>query len=283
MRFGISMFPTAESIAPDELAYAVEERGFESLWFPEHSHIPVSRRSPWPGGAELPDMYRKAHDQFVALTAAACATSRIKLGTGVCLVAQHDPIWLAKTVASLDIISKGRVILGVGYGWNKEEMAHHGVVFGERRALAREKLLTMKSLWTDEEASFHGEHIDLEPSWSWPKPLQRPHPPILIGGSAGPRLFAAVAELADGWIPMGNRADVLERLPELTSALEDAGRDPASIEITVYGAPADLDSLNRFEDAGVARVTFGLPPAGRDEVLPLLDTYAKLIETRARS
>jgi len=283
MKFGITMFPTAESIGPDEVARAAEERGFESLWFPEHSHIPVSRRSPWPGGPELPDMYRKAHDQFVALTAAAGATDRIKLGTGVCLVAQRDPIWLAKTVASLDVISKGRVILGVGYGWNKEEMAHHGVAFGERRALLREKVLAMKSLWTEEEASFHGEHIDLEPSWSWPKPLQQPHPPILIGGSAGPRLFAAVAEFADGWIPMGTRTDVLSRLPELASAMEEAGRDPASLEVTLYAAPADVDSLDRLEDAGVARVTFGLPPAGRDDVLPVLDAYARLIDTRTRS
>jgi probable F420-dependent oxidoreductase len=276
MKLGVVMFPTDRAIQPVALARAVEERGLESLWFPEHSHIPASRRSPWPGGPKLPEMYWRTHDQFVALAAAAAVTTRIKLGTGICLVAQRDPIWLAKEVASLDVISGGRVVLGVGYGWNREEMAHHGVDYARRRAIVREKILAMKRLWSEEAASFDGEFVRFEPSWAWPKPLQQPHPRILLGGGAGPKLFAAVCEYADGWMPIQGRNPILENVTALRDAARKAGRDPASLELDVFGAGPDPDALARAGDAGVTRAILGLPAEGAEVVLPLLDRYAEL-------
>jgi probable F420-dependent oxidoreductase len=276
MHVGVVMFPTDRAIQPVPLAREVEARGLESLWFPEHSHIPVSRKTPWPGGADLPEMYWRSHDQFVALAAAAAATSRIRLGTGICLVAQRDPIWLAKEVASLDTISGGRVVFGVGFGWNREEMAHHGVPYAKRRAIVREKILAMKRLWTQDVASFEGEFVRLEPSWAWPKPVQRPHPKILLGGGAGPKLFAAVAEYADGWMPIEGRDDVFGSLAALQSAWKQAGREPEALELDLFGARPDADALARIRDAGVARTILGLPAAGPEVVLPLLDRYAEL-------
>jgi probable F420-dependent oxidoreductase len=196
MNLGVMIFPTDRTIAPGKLARAAEEHGFESLWFPEHSHIPVARRTPW-GGREgappLPEMYWRTYDQYVALMAGAAATTKLRLGSGITLVAQRDPIWLAKQVASVDALSGGRILFGIGYGWNKEEMAQHGVRYTERRALLREKVLMMKELWSREEAAFEGELLQLEPSWAWPKPKQQPHPPIIMGGAAGPRTFADIA------------------------------------------------------------------------------------------
>lgn len=208
------MFATDRSIGAPELARAAEERGFSSLFLPEHTHIPTSRGTPWPGGGELPDEYRRSVDPLVALAAAATVTTRIRLGTGICLVAQREPIVTAKAVATLDVVSGGRFTFGIGYGWNREEMEDHGVDPRRRRDVVREKVLAMEALWRDEAASFHGDHVSLDESWSWPKPVQAPRPPVMIGGAAGPTLFAHVAEYADGWIPIGG-AGVREALPRL--------------------------------------------------------------------
>ncbi len=279
VRFGVMMFPTDTAIQPVELARAVEERGFESLWFPEHSHIPASRRTPW-GGREgappLPEEYWRTHDQFVALAAAAAVTTRLRLGTGITLVAQRDPIWLAKQVASLDVVSGGRVLFGVGYGWNKEEMAHHGVRYGERRATLREKVLAMQALWTQEAASFAGEHVRFEPSWAWPKPVQRPHPPVIMGAAPGPKTFAHVVEFCGGYMPIHGRGDLVAAVPALRRAAEDAGRDPASIELGVFISPRTAAEVGRLADAGFTRFVLRLPAGPAAEVLARLDEHAEL-------
>ncbi len=249
--------------------------GYESVWFPEHSHIPTSRRTPWGGvkGARtLPEQYWRTHDQFIALTAAAMVTSTIKLATGITLVAQRDPIWTAKEVASLDLLSGGRVIFGVGYGWNKEEMASHGVAYGVRRALLREKILLMKSLWTEEESSFTGKHLALETSWAWPKPVQKPHPPVVMGAAVGPRTVADMVEFCDGWMPLATRHDIVDQVSRVRAAVADAGRDPAAFEITAYAAR--LGNVEMMEMAGVDRAVFSLPPLEADEVLPRMERYA---------
>ncbi|MCU0261353.1 MAG: LLM class F420-dependent oxidoreductase [Ilumatobacteraceae bacterium] len=271
MHIGALIFPTDLSIAPHELAVELEQRGFESLWVTEHTHIPTSRRTPWPGGADLPDEYRRTLDPFVALGAAAAVTDRLLLGTGICLVAQHHPITLAKTVASLDHLSGGRFLFGIGVGWNVDEMEHHGVDPAQRRAVAREHVLAMKALWTEEAGSFQGEHVAFSPSWSWPKPVQRPHPPVIMGGAGGPVTFRHVAEYCDGWMPIHGRRDIAARLDGLRAAASDAGRDPASIEIGVFGCPPDPAVIASYEEMGVTRCVIGLPPAPRDAVLPVLD------------
>lgn len=260
------------AIRPDELAREVEARGFESLWFPEHSHIPLSRKTPWggvDGAPPLPDYYWRSHDVFVALAYAAANTSTLRLGTGVALVAQRDPIWTAKEVASLDALSGGRFLFGIGYGWNKEEMAHHGVDYRSRRALLREKVLMMKALWTQKESAFEGELTRLEPSWAWPKPAQQPHPPILMGATAGPRTLADMIEFCDGWMPLATRTDIAAAVSGVREAVAAAGRDPASFEITAHGArPKDLDTLIA---AGVDRMVINLRPLGAGETIPHLD------------
>jgi probable F420-dependent oxidoreductase len=280
MHIGVEIFPTDQTIGPIELAKAVEDRGFESLWFPEHSHIPTSRATPW-GGREgappLPDFYSRTYDPFVALGAAAAVTSTLKLATGICLVAQRDAIHTAKQVASVDALSEGRFIFGVGYGWNKEEMRQHGTAYGERRAILRENILAMKSLWTDEEAAFAGEHVTIESSWAWPKPVQFPNPPIVLGGDAGPKTAADIAEFCDGWMPIGGR-HALDKWPAIEAACEAIGRDPASIEVGVFSAPADESKLTDLAAAGVRRAVFGLPQGHRDEVLAALDEMAPLVE-----
>ena len=274
---GITMFVTDVSIGPAALAREAEARGFESLFVPEHTHIPTSRRTPYPAGEPLPDEYRRTFDPFVALTAAAAATERIKLGTGICLVAQHHPINAAKATASIDLVSNGRFVFGVGFGWNQDEMEDHGVEPKRRRAQCREHVLAIKSLWQDEEASFDGEFVHLPPSWSWPKPVQRPHPPILVGGAAGPTLFQHIVEYADGWVPMGGRG-LAENIPTLRGLAEDAGRDPAGIRVTVaIDAPPDPARIERYADLGVERVVLWLPSAPPDVLLPILDRYAELM------
>ncbi|MGH8871734.1 MAG: TIGR03619 family F420-dependent LLM class oxidoreductase, partial [Acidimicrobiia bacterium] len=233
MKFGVFFFPMDTAIRPDHLAEEVESRGFDSLWFPEHSHIPLSRVTPWggqTGAAPLPEHYWRSHDAFVALAYAAAVTSTLRLGTGVTLVAQRDPIWTAKEVASLDALSGGRLILGIGYGWNKEEMAQHGVEYSRRRALLREKVLLMKALWTEEEAAFEGELVQLEPSWAWPKPAQKPHPSIIMGAAAGPRTIADMVEFCDGWMPLATRMDIVGEVGRVREAVADAGRDPAAFQ-----------------------------------------------------
>ena len=280
MRHGVTIFATDRSMGVVELARAAEERGFDSLWLPEHTHIPVSRRTAPPTGEpELPDHYRRCLDPFVALTAAAVATERLRIGTGICLVAQREPIATAKAVATLDVVSGGRFSFGIGFGWNEEEMEDHGVEYRSRRAVAREHMLAMERLWADDEASFSGEFVRFAPSWSWPKPVQLPRPPVLVGGAAGPTLFAHVAEYADGWIPIGG-AGLTKAIPQLRDAVAAAGRDPDALEIVPYGSVPDPGKLDHFASIGVTEVIFRLPSSGRDEVLRMLDRQAALVTSR---
>ncbi|WP_420451313.1 LLM class F420-dependent oxidoreductase [Ilumatobacter sp.] len=283
MHIGVAIFPTDQTIDPVELARAAEDRGFESLWFPEHSHIPTSRDTPW-GGNEgappLPEFYWRTHDPFVALGACAGATSTIKLATGICLVAQRDPIHTAKEAASLDRISGGRFLFGIGYGWNKEEMADHGTAYGDRRAILRENVLAMRELWTEEEASFDGEHVSFPPSWAWPKPTQEGGPPVILGSDAGPRTAADIAEFCDGWMPIGGRHP-LERWDLVVRACEDIGRDPETIERGLFFAQPDESRLAELAGDGMSRAVLGLPQGGRDEVLSTLDDLAPLVGSLA--
>jgi probable F420-dependent oxidoreductase len=276
MKFGVVTFPTEYSIGPAELARAIEERGFESLFFPEHTHIPTSRRTPWPGGAELPREYSHILDPFVALTAAAAATERLKVGTGICLVVERDPIVLAKEVATLDLVSGGRFLFGVGAGWNVEEMENHGTDASTRFRLFRERIQAMKAIWTEEEAEFHGKMVDFGPLWSWPKPVQRPHPPILMGG-AGTRTYRRVVQLADGWLPIPRRggAPLSEQIGELNAMAAEAGRGP--VPVTVYGAPARAEVIRHYEETGVERCVFWMPTATAEQMMPMLDRHAELI------
>lgn len=277
MQLGVLIFVTDRSIRPDRLAVEVEARGFESLWVTEHTHIPVSRRSPWPGGPDLPEEYRRTWDPYVALSAAAAVTSTLRLGTGISLVAQHDPIVLAKTIASLDLLAEGRFTLGIGVGWNEEEMADHGVDPARRRATVREKILAMKALWGEDEAAFAGEIVSFEPAWSWPKPVQQPHPPIVMGGAGGPVTFRHVIEYCDGWMPIHGRRSVFDKLAVLREAAAESGRDPASIELGVFGVPGDAAVIADYADHGFQRCVLGLPPADEATVLRVLDGYADLV------
>lgn len=282
MDIGVIIFPTDKAIQPMELAQACEERGFESLWFPEHSHIPTSRETPWGGNPNLgplPEMYWRTHDQFVALTACAAVTKKLKLGTGITLVAQRDPIWLAKEVASLDMISGGRFELGVGYGWCVEEMRNHGLDYKQRREILREHCLLMKELWTKDEASFEGEFVKFEQSWAWPKPVTKPHPPIVMGGAAGPKTAAHVAEFCDGWMPLGGLYDFEGGWANITKACKKAGRDPASLHVGMFFAmpPENADQVKSLAGKGVKRCILPLPAEDADTVLPILDQYAAFI------
>jgi probable F420-dependent oxidoreductase len=283
MLFGVSIFPTEYAMHPAELARAVEERGFESLWVPEHTHIPVSRRSPWPGGKELPKEYWHTYDPFVALTAAAMATSRLRIATGICLVIERDPIITAKEVASLDRLSGGRFIFGIGGGWNAEEMENHGTDFRKRWRVLRERILAMKEIWTQDEAEFHGEFVNFDKIWSYPKPIQKPHPPILMGGY-GPKTFDRVIEFCDGWLPTGIEPSVLtEKVAILRKRAEAAGRDPNRISVSTiyyyYSAGPDRRDIDELEKAGVERLVFGLPSATKETLLPLLDEYARIVSS----
>jgi len=277
MLYGLAIFPTADAISPAELGREAESRGFESLWVAEHTHIPASRISPWPGGADLPRMYYEAMDPFVALTAAASTTSSLKLATGICLVIQRDPIVTAKQVASLDLVSGGRFMFGVGAGWNAEEMSNHGTTdFGSRFKLMRERIEAMKAIWANDPAEYHGDLVDFDPIWSKPKPLQSPHPPIHVGGSA-PHGARRAARYGNGWIPIGGRGgDLIEQVKALDVEAAKIGRDPAEIEISSYGSPADPEVLARYRDHGITRAVFALPPAGPEVVLPMLDQLAEM-------
>jgi probable F420-dependent oxidoreductase len=277
MHIGVLMFATDYAIRPDELAIEVEQRGFESIFFPEHTHIPVSRRSPYPGGGELPKEYSHTHDLFVTLAAAAAVTKKIKIGAGICLVVERDPITTAKEVASLDVLSNGRMIFGIGGGWNAEEMENHGTVFKTRWRLLHERVLAMKEIWTKDAAEFHGEFVNFDPIWSWPKPVQKPHPPILMGGGTA-SARQRVVDFCDGWIPIGFDANgVLAGMQDLAERARAAGKNPKHFPVSVFGAPADPETLKRFAEAGIERVNFWLPPAPRDVVLPIIDRYAALI------
>jgi len=277
MHLGVLMFATDYAIRVDELARAAEERGFESLWLPEHTHIPVSRRSPWPGGPDLPREYWHTHDPFVALATAAAVTTRLRVGTGICLLVERDPITTAKEVASLDVLSGGRFLFGIGGGWNAEEMEDHGTEFRTRWRLLRERVLAMKEIWTRDEPAFEGELVRFPALWSWPKPAQRPHPPVLLGGH-GRRTLERVVEYCDGWLPIAARAgDLPAAITALTRLAGERGRDPHTISVSVYGAPLDGDELARLRDAGVARAILPLPSAPAERVLPLLDRGAALL------
>jgi probable F420-dependent oxidoreductase len=269
--FGVQIFPTDMSIQPVELAKAVEERGLDSLFFPEHSHIPTSRRTPFPGGGELPEHYWRTHDPFVALGAAAAVTSRITLGTGICLVIQRDPIHLAKECASVDRISNGRLVLGIGAGWNVEEMTDHGADYKNRWKIVREKILAMKAIWQDEEAEFHGEFVDFEPCWSWPKPVQQGGPPIWMGANSK-WVFDRIVDYCDGWIPIGGPGS--GGMANLRAAAEKAGRDFDSITLALFGAPNDPTKLEGRIEQGFTELIFGLPQGDADVVLPELDRLA---------
>jgi probable F420-dependent oxidoreductase len=280
MDFGAAMFFTDYAMGPGELARALEARGFESVWAPEHSHIPTSRTTPFPQEGELPKKYYDAMDPFVTLTAAAMATKKLKIGTGVCLVAQRDPIQTAKLVASIDQVSGGRFLFGVGGGWNVEEMADHGTAFKTRFKLMRERIAAMKEIWTKNEAEYHGEFVDFPPMMSWPKPVQRAHPPVIVGG-AFPYAARRALAYGDGWIPHASRpqyGDVTEFLPRFHQMAADTGRNPGSVPVTVWGVGEDLDRLKRHRDLGIARVVVSLPSAPAGEVLPILDRWDEVME-----
>ncbi|MFI6886028.1 TIGR03619 family F420-dependent LLM class oxidoreductase [Streptosporangium canum] len=269
MRLGVTMFATDRSMPVAELARAAEERGFASLYLPEHTHIPISRRTaPAAGQAVLPEEYGRTLDPLVALAHAAAVTGRIALGTGIMLAAQREPIVTAKAVATLDHLSGGRVVLGVGFGWNVEEIEDHGVAYGSRRDVAREHILAMKALWSEEEAGFTGSHVSFEPSWSWPKPVSGP--PVYVGGAAGPKLFAHVAEYADGWMPIGGKG-VRAALPALREACEKAGREMA--EVIPFGTLPSAEKLDYYAGMGIGEVVLSLPSAPAGQVLAVLDGY----------
>jgi probable F420-dependent oxidoreductase len=277
MDYGAAIFSTDYAIRPDELARMLEERGFESLWLPEHTHIPASRRTPFPDGPDLPEEYWHTYDPFVALTVAALATSRLKVATGICLVIERDPITTAKQVASLDQLSNGRFIFGIGGGWNVEEMENHGIDFKKRWLVLRERILAMKEIWTKDEAEFHGEFVSFDKIWSYPKPIQKPHPPIILG-AGGSATFDRVAEFCDGWIPIAPMpSDIKEQVAALRRRAEAAGRDPDSISISFYDTEPKRDAIDQLEQAGVDRAVFLLPSAARETILPLLDQYAALM------
>ena len=280
MRFGVTIHTTDYAMSPVELAPEVERRGFWSFYVPEHTHIPTSRRTPAPNGdAELHEMYLRTYDPYIALAAAASVTSTLRLGTGVALPAQHDAIALAKEVATLDFISGGRFIWGIGFGWNREEAENHGVEFSRRRDAVAETVQAAQALWANDVAEFHGDHVRFEPSWQWPKPVQRPRPPVLIGAAPGPKAFAAVAAYGDGWMPIGG-GGARAALPDLREAMEKAGRDPASLAIVPLGIGADPAKIDYYETIGCTEVVFRVPTARRDEVMPVLDSLAQLIDGR---
>ena len=277
MKTGVCMFATEYAIRIDELAREAEARNFESLWVPEHTHIPTSRRSPFAGGRPLPEEYKHTLDPFVALTAAAAATNTLRIGTGICLIIERDTITTAKSVASLDLLSHGRFEFGLGGGWNAEEMEHHGTEFKTRFKRLEEQVRAMKEIWTNDVAEFHGKFVNFDPIWAWPKPEQKPHPPILLGGESGYTL-QRVVDFCDGWYPRGRAPEkVLEGMKDLKARASKAGRDMRTISVSAFATPPDKKVLDDFAAAGVTRSIFLLPPEPRDKVLPLLDQYAKLI------
>ena len=279
MKLGGAMFFTDYSMSPGELAVALEERGFDSMWSPEHSHIPLSRNSPFPSGGDLPKQYYDVMDPFVSLTLAAAVTKTIRVGTGVCLVAQRDPIQTAKLVASLDQVSGGRFLFGVGGGWNADEMADHGTEFKTRFKLMRERIEAMKVIWTEAKPEYHGEMVDFPPMMTWPKPVQKPHPPVIVGGMF-PHAARRAIRYGDGWIPHSRRPqyeDVTDFLPEFRKMAAKAGRDLATCPVTVWGIQPDLDRVRRYEDQGVARGVVQLAAEPADKILPLLDKWSAII------
>jgi probable F420-dependent oxidoreductase len=277
MHIGVCMFATDYAIPIDELARETEVRGFESLWVPEHTHIPTSRRTPWPGGGELPKEYSHTYDPFISLMFAAAVTKTLKLGTGICLIIERDTITTAKEVASLDRLSGGRFLFGIGGGWNAEEMAHHGTVFKTRFKKMGEQVRAMKEIWTKDVAEFHGEHVNIDPLWCWPKPATQPHPPVLLGGESSHTL-QRVVDYCEGWFPRSRQPElVTQGMVELKERAAKAGRDIQTISVSVFGVAPDQKLLDTYRAAGVTRAILRLPSEGRDAILPLLDQCAKCL------
>ena len=274
-RFGVQIFPTDQTIDPVTIAKATEERGLDLLFFPEHTHIPVSRATPFPGGGDLPEWYWRSHDPFVALTAAAAVTERLIVGTGICLVIERDPITLAKEVASLDVISGGRFIFGIGAGWNREEMENHGADYKHRWKIVREKVLAMKEIWTKDEAEFHGEFVDFDPIWSWPKPVQAGGPPIWLGANSK-WAFDRIAEYCDGWMPIGGSGS--GGMENMQAAMEARGRSMSELSVALFGAPLDADKARGRLEQGFTDLIFGLPQSNPDDVLAHLDRVASVVQ-----
>ncbi|MEV8551613.1 LLM class F420-dependent oxidoreductase [Streptomyces glaucescens] len=285
MRIAVTIFLTDETITPTRLARELEERGFAGLYLPEHTHIPVERTTPYPAGGELPREYGRTLDPFVALGQAAAVTRTLGLGTGITLVAQHDPIDLAKQIATVDHLSGGRLTLGLGFGWNVEEAADHGVHWRTRRELVRDRMALMRALWAEEPTSYEGEFGSVRASHAHPKPVQKPRGPVvgprtLIGGAAGPKLFAHICEYADGWLPIGGRG-LSTTLPALRTAWADAGRDPAALQVVPYAVHPTPGKLAHYAELGIEEAVLQLPPAGEAEVLRTLDEYAPYVTERA--
>ncbi len=279
MHIGAAMFFTDYSMTAPALARALEERGFESLWVPEHSHIPLSRKTPFPQGGDLPKKYAQAMDPFVSLTAAAGVTSRLLIGTGICLVAQRDPIQTAKLVASIDQISRGRFLFGIGNGWNQDEMENHGTAFPTRHKLARERVEAMKEIWTKSKAEYHGDFVNFDPMMTWPKPVQKPHPPVIVGGAYPYGARRALA-YGNGWIPHASRpeyGDVSDFIPQFRQLAAEVGRDLADVPITIWGSTPDAERIKRLGDLGVSRIVVSLDSAREEAILPQLDIWATLI------
>jgi len=279
MEFGASMFFTDYSMRPEELAVELEQRGFGIIWAPEHSHIPVSRKTPFVLGGDLPKRYYDVMDPFVTLTAAAMVTKTLKIGTGVCLIAQRDPIQTAKLVASIDQVSGGRFVFGIGNGWNQDEMENHGTAFATRHKRARENIEAMKEIWTKSKAEYHGEFVNFDPMMTWPKPVQKPHPPILVGG-AYPYSARRAVRYADGWMPQvtaGNPTPLIDLIPLFRQMCAEAGRDPDSMDISIGGQAPDVDLAQRYRDAGVRRMSTSLPSEKRDTILPMLDKWVAVM------
>ncbi len=278
MQYGVLQFLTDYTVGPMELARGLEERGFDTLMLPEHTHIPGTRETPFPGGGELPREYSHTLDPFVALTAAAAVTEKLQIGTGISLVIQHDPIILAKRVSTLDLISNGRFLFGIGAGWNREEMADHGTAYETRWTLLRERIEAMKALWTEEEASYHGKFVNFDKAWQWPKPVQKPHPPVLVGGD-GPRTLERVVRYGDEWLPIGGRTSperLSNRIAELRELAADAGR--SHIPVGIYGCPADAGAVEAFTKVGAERLLFWMPCCGYDAAMSHLDSYVRVME-----
>jgi len=279
LAFGASMFFTDYSMSPGELARAMEDRGFESVWAPEHSHIPLTRKSPFPGGGDLPKRYYDCMDPFVTLTAAAMATKTLKIGTGICLVAQRDPIQTAKLVASIDQVSGGRFLFGIGNGWNQDEMENHGTEFKTRHKRARENVEAMKAIWTKSKAEYHGEFVNFDPMMTWPKPVQKPHVPVIVGGAFPYSARRAIA-YGNGWIPhaaRGGYTEIADMIPQFRQMCAEKGRNPDEIEMTSWFPKRDVDIMKRYQDLGFKRVVFDLQSEPADKILPVLDELAKLI------
>lgn len=277
MQIGLFPFLTDYSMPVDQLAIAAEERGFDSIWVPEHTHIPANRRTDYPGGGELPKEYSHTLDPFVALAMAAGVTKNLKLATGICLLIEHQALTIAKTVATLDHLSGGRVMLGLGAGWNREEMENHGTQYSSRFRKLEEQMAALREIWTNDVATFHGEFENFDSVWSWPKPVQQPHPPLILGGETDHTL-KRIVRLGDGWLPRAmNPERVIAGMGKLQRFAEEAGRDPATISVSVFAPPPKDDVINRFRETAAERVILMVPPQDADATLRRLDRYANWV------